>query len=337
MIFDDHDVIDDWNTSSAWRERMATVAWWPGRIRGGLISYWLYQHLGNVAGEEDKDEELLAAVRDADDESAVLHSFAEHADRGTAGGEGHRWSYRLDLGPCRLVMSDVRNGRALEEGGRRIVDEDEWAWIEESLDAPVDHLIVGSSLPWLLPPAIHDLEAWDEQLTAVAWGRLGARFGEWLRQTLDLEHWAAFGRSFRALGEQLEAIARGQRSGRPATICLLSGDVHFGYVAEPTWPGATGRVRQVVSSPIRQGVPPFEQRVQRFLLRRPARLLGRALVRLAPGARPPFRWSVTDGPWFDNNVGLLTYEGRQARLQMYRADLLPGDRPHLELVGDRPF
>ena len=31
-------------------------------------------------------------------------------------------------------MIDTRNGRVLEEGRRAMVDDDEWAWIEESLD-----------------------------------------------------------------------------------------------------------------------------------------------------------------------------------------------------------
>jgi hypothetical protein len=337
MIFDDHDVIDDWNTSAAWREQTGRVPWWPGRIRGGLMSYWLYQHLGNVAGEEGHDERLLEQIRSAEDESAVLEDFAHRADRGTAGTEGHRWSYRFDVGPCRVVMIDNRNGRVLDEGRRAMVDDDEWAWIEESLEADVDHLVIGSSLPWLLPPAVHDLEAWDEQVTAGKLGRRAVRWGEWLRQTLDLEHWAAFGRSFRGLGVLLGSIARDQRSGHPATISVLSGDVHFAYVAEPRWPDARGRTYQVVSSPIRQGVPPVEQRVMRQMLRRPATALGWVLTRLTPQARAPFNWDLVEGPWFDNNVAMLTYTDQAARLQLYRALLAKGDHPTLEIVADRPL
>ena len=337
MIFDDHDVIDDWNTSAAWRQKMDGVPWWPGRIRGGLISYWLYQHLGNVAGEEEHDERLLAEVRAAEDESAVLEAFAHRADRGTAGGEGHRWSYRIDVGPCRVVMIDARNGRVLEEGRRAMVDDDEWAWIEESVEADVDHLVIGSSLPWLLPPAVHDLEAWDEEVTAGRLGRRAIRWGEWLRQTLDLEHWAAFGRSFRGLGDLLGRIARDQRDGRPATISVVSGDVHFGYVAEPRWPDARARTYQLVSSPIRQGVPTVEQRLMRQMLRRPVTLAARGLTRLTPQARAPFAWDLTDGPWFDNNVAMLTYHDQTARLQIYRAELARGDHPTLEVVADRPL
>jgi phosphodiesterase/alkaline phosphatase D-like protein len=40
MIFDDHDVRDDWNTSAVWRRQMADKPWWRERIRSALASYW---------------------------------------------------------------------------------------------------------------------------------------------------------------------------------------------------------------------------------------------------------------------------------------------------------
>ena len=36
MIFDDHDVHDDWNTSAAWRRDYQAKPWWPERIRARL-------------------------------------------------------------------------------------------------------------------------------------------------------------------------------------------------------------------------------------------------------------------------------------------------------------
>src|SRR5437764_909626 len=43
MIFDDHDVHDDWNTSAAWVREMRAKPWWEERIVGAFSSYWLYQ------------------------------------------------------------------------------------------------------------------------------------------------------------------------------------------------------------------------------------------------------------------------------------------------------
>ena len=48
MIFDDHDVRDDWNISEAWVREIRATDWWDARISGAFMAYWLYQHLGNL-------------------------------------------------------------------------------------------------------------------------------------------------------------------------------------------------------------------------------------------------------------------------------------------------
>ena len=52
MMFDDHDVVDDWNISESWLEDMRRKPWWEGRIRAAFMSYWVYQHLGNLSPDE---------------------------------------------------------------------------------------------------------------------------------------------------------------------------------------------------------------------------------------------------------------------------------------------
>ncbi len=64
MIFDDHDVRDDWNTSHAWRVEMQATDWWEERITGALMSYWIYQHLGNLSPDGLAADETLRAVRE---------------------------------------------------------------------------------------------------------------------------------------------------------------------------------------------------------------------------------------------------------------------------------
>ncbi len=63
MIFDDHDIRDDWNTSMSWQQRMRGLAWWNRRIVAGLASYWVYQHLGNLSPRDRAEDEVLAADR----------------------------------------------------------------------------------------------------------------------------------------------------------------------------------------------------------------------------------------------------------------------------------
>jgi hypothetical protein len=335
MVFDDHDIIDDWNTSEAWRREMEAEPWWTSRLRGGLMAYWVYQHIGNVGGDETEDAALLSEIRDAGPcGEAPLGAFAVRADAGTADDIGHRWSFCRRLGGSRLVVVDSRNGRILEEGKRSMLGAAEWSWLGEQMTGDVDHLFLASSVPWLLPPAIHDLESWSDALTEGAWGGRAGRFAEWLRQYVDLEHWAAFGRSFDALAGLVAAASRGERGEPPETITVLSGDVHFGYVAEADLDGRS-RVLQLVSSPLRQAITTFDRWAQGAAMLPPASWICRALVRTTPKARPRFRWQVTDGLWFDDHLVVLTVDGRSARATYRRAGLDGAGRAVLTEMASR--
>ncbi|MCA1683482.1 MAG: alkaline phosphatase D family protein, partial [Actinobacteria bacterium] len=107
MLFDDHDVHDDWNISHEWVERMRATSWWDERIIGAFMSYWIYQHLGNLSPGELARDELYAKVRKADDAGPLLREFAFKADREV---EGRRWSFCHDFGKTRLVAVDCRAG-----------------------------------------------------------------------------------------------------------------------------------------------------------------------------------------------------------------------------------
>ena len=210
MIFDDHDVLDDWNTSASWRRDMQATSWWQERICGALASYWIYQHLGNLSPAALATDQLYAAVRTDDDAAERLRAFARRADREADGGPGTMWSYRRDFGPVRLLVIDSRCGRVLTEGRRSMVSDREFSWIERQVeDGDFDHLIIGTSLPWLLPRALHDIESFDEALCRGVRGRLLASFGEHLRRAVDLEHWAAFRASFDRLARLCRTIATG--------------------------------------------------------------------------------------------------------------------------------
>ena len=124
MIFDDHDVHDDWNISQAWVDEMRATDWWDEHVVAAMMSYWVYQHIGNVSPSEHDDHELLRRVKEAGDGTELLREFATRAVRET---DGARWSYCRDIGRTRIVVIDSRAGRVLEEGRRAMVDADEWA------------------------------------------------------------------------------------------------------------------------------------------------------------------------------------------------------------------
>ncbi|QIN80441.1 alkaline phosphatase family protein [Rubrobacter marinus] len=338
-IFDDHDVHDDWNTSLAWLEKMRRKPWWHERITGGFMSYWIYQHIGNLSPDELRGDELFARVRTSEDAGPILREFARKTDREP---EGSRWSYHRDFGNTRLLVVDTRAGRMLEEGRRSILDPEEWAWLEEKATGSFDHLLIGTSLPVLLPPGLHHAESWNEAVCAGAWGRAAAPVGEVLRQAIDLEHWSAFRSSFDALVGLLREVGSGERGRPPASIVLLSGDVHHGYLAEAELedaPNLASAVYQAVCSPLRNTLGTPERLAMLFGWSRAGEAIFEALARAAGVGRSGIRWRLTHGrPCFDNHVGAIEMRGREARLEIRKTVPAGTEDPrevHLSRVLDR--
>jgi hypothetical protein len=349
MIFDDHDVIDDWNTSASWLAEMRATPWWRERVLSGLMSYWVYQHLGNMPPAELDRDKLYAAVRAAPDGTDMLRAFAAASD---ADATATRWSYRRDFGRVRLLMIDTRAARVLDEQNRAMVDPEEARWLREQaldggdrpggangLDGPVgaggssgfDHLLIGTSLPWLLPHLIHDAEGWNAALCRGERGDRWARFGEDLRRRSDLEHWAAFPSSFEALTDLIAEAGTG--AGAPATVCVLSGDVHHAYIAEPTWPdggGPDARVLQLTCSPLHNSIPASIKLGFHFGWSKVGRALGRRFVRHGRTAPAAINWRKTGGPWFGNQLMTLTLQGRSAEVRLEQARVVKGLGVRLE-------
>lgn len=344
MIFDDHDIRDDWNTSHSWREQMAETSWWHGRIVAGLASYWVYQHLGNLTPAERAEDEvwrLIARTPQEVDLGPTLDAFADRVDREP---DTYRWSYVRDFGTqARLIVVDSRAARVLEPTSRSILDEQEFAWFDAQMRGDVDHLLIGTSLPFLLAPGLHHLEAFDEALAEGVWGRWGARLGESVRQAVDLEHWAAFQHSFAEVARLVLEVARGRRGRAPRSVTFLSGDVHHSYISEafPARRATRGehrvrsRILQAVCSPIRNPLPRAVRAATAALSYAIARPVGRAMS-WAVGLPPPsLTWGLAHGPWFQNN--LATLEITPDGLRIWWATGVIGDdpdRPALHRVAD---
>ena len=333
MIFDDHDVHDDWNISQAWLEEARSHEWWNEHIKAALASYWVYQHLGNLPPEAHKDDRLLKRVKEADDAEDLLEAFAFRADRES---DGARWSYCRDLGKTRLIVIDSRAGRVLEEGRRSMLDDEEWDWVEEHATGGFDHLLIGTSLPWLLGRGMHYVEAWSEAVAGGVWGPVAAKGAESLRQTGDMEHWAAFQESFVRLVELFRAIGTGERGEPPASIVTLSGDVHHAYLFEVGYPRGTemkSGVWQGVCSPYRNPLGKNERRSIRIGMSRGFERVTRAIARLAGVRDPGIGWrNIGDGPWFDNQFATLVIDGRRIEMRLDKAVPVDEENARLERV-----
>jgi len=311
MIFDDHDVNDDWNISWLWVEEMRRKPWWEARVTGAFMSYWIYQHLGNLSPPELEADTTFPRVKDEKDAGPLLRRLADLWDRESA---ASRWAFYRDFGETRLLVLDSRAARVLSDGRRQMVDDEEWDWIVEHSSGSFDHVVIASTLPVFLPSGIHHLQAWNEALCAGRWGRLAANMSERLRRAVDLEHWAAFNRSFEQLCDWLRAVARGtEGADPPASVLLLGGDVHCSSISKIDL--GTARpcsVFQLVCSPFRNPLSTKERRIVEVTGSRLSEQIFSRLAKLAGVEKPSASWTSIRNATFDNALGELYLDGRTA-------------------------
>jgi hypothetical protein len=333
MIFDDHDIRDDWNTSYAWKQEIEKTSWWHERIVSGLVSYWVHQHLGNLSPEERAADDVWQEVlrhQDAGDELDLTQRLRDLAERVDQRPETYRWSYSREISGNRLVVVDSRAARVLRPDRRDLLDDDEMAWLDGQMRGDVKHLFIGTSLPFLLPPGLHYLEAWSEAVGNGAWGKRSAALGEKLRRTVDLEHWGAFQNAFQTVARMAVEVADGQRGAAPQTVTFLSGDVHHSYLSEVQRehrPGSS-RIVQAVCSPIRNPLPRKMRFATAVLAYAVAGPVGKVVARSAKVPRAPFTWKNLAGPWFDNSIAILEDRDDGLDVRWHTGTVVDGDHLH---------
>jgi PhoD-like phosphatase len=317
MVWDDHDMSDDWNISRSWHEEMDRREWWHERAVGGIMTYWIYQHVGNLSPRDlDEENEIYAQVRGNPDATEALREWAKSIESTAA---GTRWSFCRDIDGVRAIFMDSRAARVLTRERRSMFDDGVWDWIVDHASGDFDHLLIATTVPYLLSPGFHHLEAWNERLCDGAHGGLVARASERLRRAVDFDHWAAFQFSFHRMRKLLEEVGSGKRGRPPASIVILSGDVHHAYLCDVAFrPEADVRtpVLQAVCSPYRNPLAAGERRVVRAGFSRPFHAVARGLARLAGAPDPGIRWRLLEGPYFDNQVGTVRLDGREAILRL---------------------
>ena len=206
MIFDDHDVRDDWNISESWVAEMrrcrggksgSPARSWPTGSTSTSATF-LRRNSPRMCCSERRARTMKPVPA-----CALLRTGWDREPAST------RWAYYRDFGRSRLLVIDSRSARVLADGRREMIDDEEWDWIVEHARGSFDHLIVATSLPAFAPHGIHHLESWNEAVCDGCWRSFAAQIAERLRRAVDLEHWAAFQRSFERLVELLRAVSRG--------------------------------------------------------------------------------------------------------------------------------
>jgi phosphodiesterase/alkaline phosphatase D-like protein len=222
-------------------------------------------------------------------------------------------------------MIDSRCSRDLNPERRAMLDDVEWEWLtERATETSARHIVFGTSLPYLMLPALHHLEQWNEAVAQGAWGRRFGRVGEKLRLELDLEHWAAFGNSFRGMVDLVGELVARERP--PASVLWLSGDVHCSYVAQASLTDqatAGTALYQLTMSPFRNPLENPIRIVNRVASRKPMVKFMRFLARRAGVGDAPISWQAQAGPWFDNGVMSLRLKGDRASVEIDHAHTGP--------------
>ena len=118
MIFDDHDVHDDWNMSWRWVQEMRSKPWWEARIVGAFMSYWIYQHLGNLSPRARGRTmfQLVQEDEDAGPGSAVRRDVRPRVRFMPVGVLSRLRQHPL---ACRRLAGGARAGRRQTGDGRR--------------------------------------------------------------------------------------------------------------------------------------------------------------------------------------------------------------------------
>ena len=229
MIFDDHDVTDDWNLTARWRDRVHASPAGRRIVANALAAYWAFQGWGNDPGRFGAEfrDTILAHLAEGREAAAARY------DDALWGFE--RWSFSCPTTPVTVCL-DTRTQRAYDspEGAARLIGP---AGFER-----IARLVEGSghdrTRPLLLvsPTPVCGLELAERRQKFLA-GKVGP-------YQIDFEGWHA---SLHGLADLMNFLTRRLRL---TTAVVLSGDVHYGMTVDVRFTAGdtTIHLAQLVSS-----------------------------------------------------------------------------------------
>ncbi len=256
MIFDDHEVSDDWNLTRAWEEAAYEQPFSRRILGNALFAYWLFQGWGNDPARFD--EPFLQAVRSWEADPGGPRQDAM-IDRLLAFGG---WHYSLPTTP-KVVVLDTRTHRwGSETNAHRPSGLMDW----EALSDLQQELVNEPAVILISPTPIFGVKV----IEIVQ--RIFTYFGQALM--VDAENWMAH----RGTASVILNIL--QNPATPGSFVILSGDVHYSlaYDVELRSRKDSPDIWQITCSGLRNEFPPrllagFE-RLNRWLF----------------GSRSPLNW-----------------------------------------------
>lgn len=239
MMFDDHDITDDWNLSANWEETAYGHPFSKRIIGNALVAYLLCQGWGN---NPDALNELVAQARALSDETVSRNNQLNSETQDALIDQllkFQQWHYVLPTSPA-LVVLDTRTRRWRSQSNFNhpsgLMD---WEALCELQQELIDHksAIIVSPAPIFGVKLIEAIQ----------------RVFSWCGYPLlvDAENWMAH----RGAAQVILNIFRHSRT--PGNYVILSGDVHYSFVYEILIRHRSGgpRIWQVTSSGIKNEFP----------------------------------------------------------------------------------
>ena len=215
-----------------------------------------------------------------------------------------------------------------------MLDPAEMAWLDEQMRGDVEHLLVGTSLPFLLPQGLHHLEAFSEALAGGAWGRAvpGSASGSARPST------SSTGAPSSTASARWPDGARG--GGGRARGGAAHGHVPLrGRAPQLRVPGVpdprSDACRDDPPGGLLADPQPAAGADVRVCQPAPGRVGGWSAARQAARCRSPAGLAAT-GPWFDNNLATLEVTGGGLSMRWLAGDIegRATDEPVVKVVAE---
>jgi hypothetical protein len=256
MIFDDHDITDDWNLSAEWKMTVNSAPLGKHVVANGLCAYWLFQGWGNEPSTFDHEfintmSSYLKLLRRGYSNRKYYESWLELL------WNFNSWHYVAPTHP-KAVFLDTRTMRDYDiapkpikfghiikesEGCPMLVNQTGWSLVTSKLKnsnwKPGSPIIVVSATPvygmGLIESFLHDY-VFPVQVMGVK-----------VQTSFDFEAWKYNGKGF------TEFLTH-TSNWNPSPLIILSGDVHYASAVKATVTFANQKtlpIYQFTSSPFK--------------------------------------------------------------------------------------
>ncbi len=232
MIFDDHEVSDDWNADPGWLASVHApgdpLRMWPLTMTDALVAYWMYQGWGNLepaVAAADQRVQIIDSHRHSGTDALPALRRLVHAravlptKKGVDRSKLLNWNFAVPTGGTPFLAVDLRTDR--DVNGHGGMSDSRVRWLGTALRAartPAAFIVL--PVPMLMPaPMMFAMR--NPGIPAFITGALSTRA---FQRSADLEHPA-----MNLVWDQIKGLLQAlQKAGSPLkTLVIVSGDIHF--------------------------------------------------------------------------------------------------------------